>query len=144
MIEFEIVTPQRKLFKINCLSVTLPGLDGEFEILSGHAALLTALKTGIASVKEPKSSEEEYDQLFSTSPKNFRFMIAEGFAEISHKKVTVLCDAAALPSEVNIESEKALIKKLHEQMNQLSHENDKELKLASAEIERATARIQIS
>ncbi|MDA0712502.1 MAG: ATP synthase F1 subunit epsilon [bacterium] len=143
MIEFEIVTPQRKLFRIHCSSVTLPGLDGEFEILAGHAALLTALKTGIASVKEPKSIDED-ELLFSTSPKNFRFMIAEGFAEVSHKKVSVLCEAAALPSEVNVDSEKALIQKLHEQMNQLSHENDKELKLAAAEIERATARIQIS
>jgi len=142
MIEVEITTPERKLFKVQCSSITLPGLAGEFEVLEGHEPLLTSLKTGIVTLKEPKSIDEAND-LGSSSVDHFRLMIAEGFAEVDQRHVTVLCEAAALPSEVDINQEKAFIEQLQDKLKHMSHQNEKEFNVAKAEIERATAKIGI-
>ncbi len=141
MIELEIVTPERRLFKIQCEAAVLPGLDGEFEVLEGHTPVLTALKTGILSIKKPKNTEEEGFDFAGNDI--YRIMIADGFAEVDAHHVTVICEGAALPSEVNTESERALIQQLHDKMKSLSAKDEKEFNIAQAEIERATVKLAL-
>ena len=143
MITLEIVTPERRLFKIQCEAASLPGLDGEFEVLEGHTPLLAALKTGILSIRKPMRLETETEEFNSACQDNYRVMIADGFAEIDAHHVTVLCEGAALPSEVNSESERALIQQLHDKMKLLSEKDEKEFSVAQAEIERATAKLSL-
>ena len=81
MIELEIVTPQKSLLKVMCESVTLPGATGEFEVLQGHAPLLSLLQSGSASFK--LSQGERTD-----------LTIGEGFAQVDQQRVTVLCEQA--------------------------------------------------
>lgn len=143
MIALEIVTPERRLFKIQCESAVLPGLNGEFEVIEGHTPLLTALKTGILSIKKPLRLEAEDDDFDFTGSEIYRVMIADGFAEVDAHHVTVICEGAALPSEINTESERALIEQLHDKMKSLSAKDEKEFSVAQAEIERATARMSL-
>ena len=145
MIELEIVTPERRLFKIQCEAAVLPGLDGEFEVLEGHTPVLAALKTGILSIKKPKNTEEEEEEEGFDFAGNdvYRVMIADGFAEVDAHHVTVICEGAALPSEVNTESERALIQQLHDKMKSLSAKDEKEFNIAQAEIERATVKLAL-
>jgi len=120
----------------------LPGISGEFEVLEGHTPLLAALKTGIVTVSQPKNVDQTND-LGRMSVEQYRLMIAEGFAEIDTHHVTVLCEAAALPSEINIESERALLQHLQDKMKQLSEKDEKEFLLAQAEIEQATVKLSL-
>lgn len=125
MIELEVVTPQRSLLKTLCDSVTLPGSVGEFQVLPGHAPLLAGLKAGTLSYGDQ------------------RLMVAAGYAEIDQARVTVMCEAAAWPNEVDLASEKSLLEQLEAQLLQTASEDDKTLKSIEAQIESATARMGI-
>jgi F-type H+-transporting ATPase subunit epsilon len=48
--ELEILTPERKLFTGTVYGVQLPGINGSFEILEKHAAMVSALGTGTLKV----------------------------------------------------------------------------------------------
>jgi F-type H+-transporting ATPase subunit epsilon len=45
----EIITPDRKVFAGEASVVTLPGIDGSFQILNDHAALVSTLEKGTLS-----------------------------------------------------------------------------------------------
>ena len=42
----EIVSPEAKLYSGQVTSVTVPGVDGEFQILNHHAAIVSILNKG--------------------------------------------------------------------------------------------------
>lgn len=135
MIELEVVTPERRMLKLLCQSVTLPGSSGELEVLEGHTPVLTGLKTGVLSYCEPAE--------IGGGKGNIRIMVAEGFAEIDHNRVTVLSDAAVFASEVNVQTEQDLIQRLNAQKTQLGAGEEAEFRRIEAEIERAAAKIRI-
>jgi len=74
----EIVTPDKEIFSGTASLVQLPGLDGLFEILENHAALVAALSKG----KIKLISENE--TLF--------FEINGGVVEVLKNKVQVLAE----------------------------------------------------
>ena len=49
--KLEIVTPESIIFKGEVVSVTLPGLNGQFQLLSNHTAIISALKSGEVRIK---------------------------------------------------------------------------------------------
>ncbi len=125
MIELEVVTPQRSLLKTMCDSVTLPGSMGELQVLPGHAPLLAGLKPGTLSYGDQK------------------LMVAAGYAEVDQSHVTVMCEGAAWPNEVDLASERTLLEQLEGQLLQTTAEDEKTLKSIEAQIESATARMRI-
>ena len=125
MIELEVVTPQRELLKTMCDSVILPGVMGEFQVLEGHAPLLAALKPGTLSYGDQK------------------LVLAAGYAEVDQQHVTVMCEGAAWPGELDLKSEQSLLEQLEAQLLQVSAEDDRSLKEIQAQIESVTARIQV-
>lgn len=125
MIELEVVTPQRPLLKVLCESVTLPGQEGEFQVLEGHTPLLAGLKPGTVSYGDQK------------------LMVAAGYAEVDPKRVTVMCEGAAWPSEVDLASEQSLLEQLEAKLLQVSMEDEHTLREIQAQIESVTARIQV-
>ena len=79
----EILTPEKKLFGANVYGVQLPGVEGSFEVLEGHAALVSALKAGkVKVIKDNKYTPLAY------------FTIQSGFVEVIHNTVTVLAEGA--------------------------------------------------
>jgi len=87
-LRFQLVTPERRLLDIECDEVQLPGSEGYFGVLPGHTPLVALLKIGEASYREGR--RESF------------VAIGEGFAEVSDDIVTVLCDFAEFPSEINL------------------------------------------
>lgn len=129
MIELEVVTPERHLLKVECESVTLPGSLGEFEVLEGHTPVLSGLKAGILAYREKSDVT--------------RLMIAEGFAEVGPKHVTILCEGAAFANEIDAETERVSIEKLQKERSQLTEQDTKEFKRVEAEIERSAAKLKL-
>ena len=78
---FDLVSPEKLLFSGEVDQVDVPGTEGDFGVLAGHAPTVSALRPGIMTV-------------FIGSDKQ-RMVVLGGFAEVSADgKLTVLADLA--------------------------------------------------
>lgn len=75
--QLDIITADKTLFSGEIEMVTLPGTDGTFQILKGHAALVSSLIKGQVVVKGTESGNQSFD-------------ITGGIVEILNNKVVVL------------------------------------------------------
>lgn len=75
----EVVTPDQKVFEGEATAVTFPGSDGEFQVLSNHAPMISALGKG--PMKIVASGKEE------------TVMIDGGVVEVLNNKVVVLAES---------------------------------------------------
>ncbi|MFM2284595.1 MAG: hypothetical protein RLZZ543_92 [Bacteroidota bacterium] len=75
----EIITPDRKLFEDEVITLTLPGIDGSFGILDKHAPLISALKKGKIKVTDKSSARHTFE-------------INGGVVEVLNNKVIVLAE----------------------------------------------------
>jgi F-type H+-transporting ATPase subunit epsilon len=55
----EIVSPEATLFKGDVDSVSVPGVNGEFEMLNNHAAVVSTLKDGFVKIRGAVELNEE-------------------------------------------------------------------------------------
>lgn len=51
--QLEIITPDNKIFKGEVEAVQLPGLDGSFQVMKGHAPIISALAKGTVKIDLP-------------------------------------------------------------------------------------------
>ncbi len=88
---FELVCPERLVMAEEALQVVVPGTEGEFTMLPGHAPLLTTLKPGVLEITLPNAPDVR------------RIYVRGGFAEADPESLTVLAqqaiDLAALDAE---------------------------------------------
>jgi F-type H+-transporting ATPase subunit epsilon len=87
-IHLDLVSPERLLLSDDIEMVTLPGADGYFGVLKGHAPILAGLKPGVLEIK-------------GGSRDGLRIFVRGGFAEISPSEVTVLAEEAVPMAEVD-------------------------------------------
>ena len=87
MLNFELVSPERKLASVEAESVTIPGMQGDLTAMANHAPFLTNLRPGYVVVRNG-SSEDGY-------------FVTGGFAEISDNTVSVLAEEAIEKATVN-------------------------------------------
>lgn len=74
--QLDIITADKSLFSGEIEAVTLPGSDGKFQVLKGHAAIVSSLEKGTIVVKN-KSGKQE-------------FAVNGGVVEVLNNKITVL------------------------------------------------------
>ena len=75
----EVVTPDKKVFEGEATAVTFPGSDGEFQVLTGHAPMISSLGRGKMTIKA--SGKEEV------------VIIDGGVVEVLNNKVVVLAES---------------------------------------------------
>lgn len=83
----KVVSPERVVLEADADGVSLPGALGQLGVLPGHAALITALRTGVLEIRSAGSVR--------------RVAVFGGFAEVGEDAVTVLADGAALAEEID-------------------------------------------
>ncbi len=90
----EIVSPEAKLFSGEVTSVTLPGVDGSFQILNHHAPIVSILKDGeVKIVANSFNFNKEIAASFVKVDNNtYTLSINSGTIEMNHNKVIVLVD----------------------------------------------------
>lgn len=76
-----IITPDKELFSGKVKSVKVPGTTGQFEILSGHAPIVSSLQKGEVRVITDKGDKQV-------------FPIEQGFVEVLRNEVSVLISQA--------------------------------------------------
>ncbi|MFV0541311.1 MAG: FoF1 ATP synthase subunit delta/epsilon [Aestuariibaculum sp.] len=94
----EIVSPEDTLFKSEVDSVTLPGLNGEFQVLADHVAIVSLLNKGTIKIYTHTQSHLVFDALHSNvvphndDNKILTVKINSGTIEMKDNKVIVLVD----------------------------------------------------
>ena len=92
----DLVSPERSLMSAEVTQVDVPGSEGDFGVLAGHAAVIATLKPGVVTVKTQGAADE-------------RICVRGGFAEVNLQGLTILAeeamplaelDAAALEQQV--------------------------------------------
>jgi len=90
----EIVSPEAKLFSGEVTSVSLPGVDGSFQLLNNHAPIVSTLKDGLINIAAlsfdfNKGSEEQFNKV---NDQNYTLSINSGTIELKDNKAIVLVD----------------------------------------------------
>lgn len=83
----ELATPSRLVISADVDEVVIPGSQGYFGVLPGHAPLLATLGTGELTYRVGRDEHH--------------VAIACGFAEVRNDKVIVLADVAETPAEID-------------------------------------------
>ena len=79
--KFELVTPERMTLSQDANQVVVPGLEGDFTVLAGHAPVISALRPGVVDVTLPDGRKT-------------RIFVKGGFAEVDAEHLTVLVERA--------------------------------------------------
>lgn len=143
MLELEVITPRRRLFKVICDTVTLPGVSGEFQITEGHAPLLSGLKTGILTFEKKQADTQDEFLVDVPNASEYSLMVSGGYAEVADNKISVLSEIAAMPSEIKEEAEQQLVKDLEKRIQAISDEESKEFKKLETDLERAAVKLML-
>ncbi|SHI69556.1 F-type H+-transporting ATPase subunit epsilon [Arenibacter nanhaiticus] len=89
----EIVSPEATLFSGEVTAVTVPGINGEFQMLSNHAAVVSLLEAGNVKIKGNVVVEESFKDKFSKAANGDTMLtITSGTVEMKNNKVIVLAD----------------------------------------------------
>jgi F-type H+-transporting ATPase subunit epsilon len=83
--QFDLVSPEKLLFSGEVTQVDVPGSEGDFGVLAGHAPMVTTLRPGILVVYRDGGE--------------LRVVVNGGFAEVSPTGLTVLADMAVPQDE---------------------------------------------
>ena len=84
---FELVSPERVSFSGEVDQVDVPGVEGDFGVLAGHAPLIATVRPGVMIVH--------------TGEKKEQFVVLGGLAEVSATGLTVLADVATSVAELD-------------------------------------------
>ena len=79
-LHFELVSPEKLLFSGDVDQVDVPGVEGDFGVLEGHAPLVATLRPGILTVHGSGGATP--------------IVVLGGFAEVSEKGLTIVADLA--------------------------------------------------
>lgn len=85
-LHFELVTPERLVRSEDVHMVVVPGSEGEFGVMVGHAPVMTSIRNGELAIYKSGGGEPE------------RIAIEGGFAEVNEKGLTVLAEKADVPA----------------------------------------------
>jgi F-type H+-transporting ATPase subunit epsilon len=89
----EIVSPEATLFSGEVISVTVPGVNGEFEMLTNHAPIVSILKEGNVKVAGNNLEiDEDVASKFTKSEKGVWLAINSGTLELKDNKLIILAD----------------------------------------------------
>jgi F-type H+-transporting ATPase subunit epsilon len=83
MLHFELVTPEKLVRSEEVYMVTVPGTDGDFGVLEGHAPFMSTIRDGNLEIVRAAGS----------APETIR--IEGGFAEVNQAGLTVLAERVA-------------------------------------------------
>ena len=80
-VEFELVSPERLLLSIPVEMVVVPGSEGDFGVLPGHAPMISTVRPGVISIWQDGAVDR-------------RVFVAGGVAEVQPERCTVLAEDA--------------------------------------------------
>src|SRR3981081_4354406 len=86
---FDLVSPEKIAFSGEVDQVDIPGVEGDFGVLAGHAPVVAAIRPGILTVTSGGTQQ--------------KIIVLGGLAEVSDKGLTVLADVATSMQDLDRE-----------------------------------------
>ncbi|GAA4015061.1 ATP synthase F1 subunit epsilon [Sphingomonas swuensis] len=81
-LHFTLTTPERQMISDDVHMVVVPGVEGEFGVMAGHAPFMTTLRDGELAVYRSAGATPE------------RIRVSGGFAEVGDAGLTILAESA--------------------------------------------------
>src|SRR5207237_7618297 len=128
MLQLEVVTPERRLLSESVNAVTVPGRNGEMQILPGHAALISELKTGVLT--------------YNQGGTNVQLHVSGGFIEVNDDRVSVLAEIAERPDEIDVARARLSREHTEKELSSWSG-TEEDFEKARAKLERSVVRLQL-
>lgn len=85
-LQFDLVSPERRLASVQATEVQIPGADGDLTAMEGHAPTITTLRPGVLKAVSAEGTKA--------------YVVTGGFAEINAGSVSVLAERAVPLDEV--------------------------------------------
>lgn len=117
---FDLVSPEKLLLSEEVEMVVVPGAEGDFGVLIGHAPLISALRPGVIAT-------------YTGTKVKKRIFVAGGFAEVTGERCTVLAEEAMPVEDIDPSEAETRIASAHEALGDADNE------LARAQAEAALA-----
>src|SRR5215470_14672159 len=122
-VAFELVTPERLLLSEPVEMVVVPGAEGDFGVLPGHAPLVSTVRPGVIAVFEGGKVVQ-------------RIYVARGFAEVTPERCTVLAEQAMPVAEIDRAAAEDEIRGARDELGEAKDDNERarlESRIAAAE-----------
>jgi F-type H+-transporting ATPase subunit epsilon len=123
-VEFELVSPEKLLVSQPVDMVVVPGGEGNFGVLAGHAPMITTVRPGVIDIFE---GDRIVDRIF----------VAGGFAEVTETRCTVLAEQATNLSELDRAAVEQEVKDTGEDVDDAKTDSDRALAEGRLAIARA-------
>lgn len=117
---FELVSPERLLLSEQAVEVVVPGSEGQFTMLKGHAPVMTTLRPGVVEAKMASGVAE-------------RIFVRGGFADANAGSLTILAEQAIRIADLDAATLAAEIRNAEEDVSDAKDDgarNAAELKLS--------------
>src|SRR6516162_9832111 len=119
-VQFDLVTPERLLLSEMVEMVVVPGTEGNFGVLPGHAPLISTIRPGMIEIYQGQTVTR-------------RIFIVSGTAEVTPERCTVLADEAVSPDaldrasiETDLRTVEGNLPSLREQVARAAADTDRE------------------
>ena len=87
-VQFELVAPEKLIFSDDVELVVVPGSEGDFGVLPGHANLISTVRPGVIEIHEGGQAKD-------------RYFVAGGYAEVTAERCTVLSTEAVPVADID-------------------------------------------
>ena len=118
-VAFELASPEALLVSASVDMVVVPGVEGDFGVLPGHAPFISAVRPGVIDIYQGEKIER-------------RLFVSDGFAEVNERRCTVLSSEAYPLEELEREE---VVERLRESEDELRDaDSDDEREAAEKDI----------
>ncbi|XDA99341.1 F0F1 ATP synthase subunit epsilon [Sulfitobacter sp. LCG007] len=93
--QFDLVSPERRLASTKVHAVQIPGADGDMTAMPDHAPTITTLRPGVLRIEGPDGDAE--------------YIVTGGFAEINAEGVTVLAERSLARGDITAEHVREMV-----------------------------------
>lgn len=125
----EVITPSNAAYKGEAVSVTVPGTNGNFQVLYNHAPIISSLEIGIVKIKVTENDEK-------------MFSVSGGTVEVLNNKILILAESFESPEEIDLERAKESLQRAKDRL--AGHDKNVDSARAEAALKRAINRIKFT
>lgn len=111
-VQFDLVSPERKLASVDAREVLLPGTEGDMTVMPDHVRVITTLRPGIVTVTDADGSTD--------------YVVTGGFAEINPDSISVLAERAVSRADITQEHFKEMIDEANARLEKAKQADDNE------------------
>ncbi|HEY5648425.1 MAG TPA: F0F1 ATP synthase subunit epsilon [Nitrospiria bacterium] len=127
-IQFDLVTPEKRLISETVDEVIAPGAGGDFGVLPGHTPFLSTLRIGELQYRMGERWKS--------------FSVSWGYAEVGPDRITVLAELAEAAGEIDVARAEEAAKRAEKEIA-AAEDKSAEMKAARDNLEKALLRIRV-